>query len=94
MAIRKEKVLDNGVTINYHRIIRCPAIINSTHPISVEVICEEYLSKEDKSGGKSPVSARAYSIEMSKIDIEEENVFAVVYKKLMLLPEFDGAIEE
>jgi hypothetical protein len=94
LAIRKEKILDNGVTVNYHRIVRCPAIINSTHPISVEVICEEYLSKEDKGKGKSPVSARSYSVEMSKSDIETDNVFAVVYTKLMLLPEFDGATEE
>jgi len=94
MAINKAKTLDSGVVVNYHRIVRAPAVINSSEPNQVEVICEEFLSKDDKDAGKSAVSAASYSIEMSKEEIASANVFAVSYTKLMALPEFDGAIEE
>lgn len=94
MAINKAKVLDSGVTVNYHRIVRAPSVVNSPDVSSVEVICEEFLSKADKDAGKKAVSANSYQVEMSKLDIDSENVFAVAYTKLMSLPEFEGSIEE
>jgi hypothetical protein len=94
MAIKKAKVLESGVTVEYHRIVRAPSVANSSDNSNVEVICEEFISKAYKKAGKLAVSAKSYSVEISKSEIENSSAFAVAYTKLMLLPEFAGAIEE
>lgn len=94
MAIKKSKELANGVVIEHHRVVRAPAIQNTTEDHQVEVICEEFVSKAAKDAGKSAVSAKSYSITVNKTEIENKSALELTYEKLMELPEFEGAIEE
>lgn len=94
MAIKKSKELENGVIIEHHRVVRAPAILNTAEDHSVEVICEEFVNKASKDAGKSAVSAKAYQVIVNKAELENKSAIALAYEKLMLLPEFENAVEE
>lgn len=96
MALYLEKTLGNGVTVEYHRVVRVDGMTNVGTTIEVA----SYTSAEKRAEEKAALSAG------EPMDVYTETSFhpapwsesgmscAEAYAYLKTLPEFDGATDE
>ena len=94
MALNKKIILDNGITMNYHRVVSVNNVVNHTSIIDVaSYVNEEQREKEKewhKNFGKEDLNVyivnKVYSIEY------DENLNVVnAYEYLKTLDEFIDA---
>ncbi len=94
MAIQKERTLDNGITVNYHRVVSINKITNTQNIIEVA----SYVDAEKREEEKQKIA----NGEEMDIFVHTENIVAPydenaniknVYADLMELDKFKDGIE-
>lgn len=91
MGIIKQKILDNGVTINYWRI----QTIEHKPKDGTTVILGGYVSKgvSDSVGDQGIVdTATFYDLPIHKDDFIDSNPYEKAYELIMATDEFSGSI--
>jgi hypothetical protein len=96
MAINKTLNLESGISANYHKLARIPAIENQSGDKEYEIICEVYLNKSARENLKEPVTFIKHKIIISKEEtlLTTQDMFELVYNKLMQLNYYSGATIE
>jgi len=97
MAFIKSKELPCGYTAEYHKV-RLPYQLIGR----VNILVEEWKDEATRNLAKAqeianqkvtytPVRVIPYQITLAKSDLESDDVYAVLYSKLMALPENEGS---
>jgi len=95
MAIHSVQTrLGNQINVSYHRIMFVPRIENSTMDQPITIYCAEFADIEAaKSDNLPQLNVTGYNFTISKEEIisYSGNIYALIYSKLMALPEFTGS---
>lgn len=94
MALKKNVTLDNGIILNYHRVVSVNNITNQTSIIEVasyinevqRIKEKEWYEKSDKGDMNVLINAKYYSTEYNK-NLNVDNA----YEYLKTLEEFECA---
>ena len=90
MALYKPMKLENGIVLNYHRILYVTLTTNQQNSIAVVSYLTEQAREEEKSGTVNQPYQEAVTYETTyNPDMTIENA----YKYLMTLPEYEDAKE-
>ena len=94
MALYKEIILGNGVTVNYHRVVSVNTITNVQNIIEVA----SYTSKEKREEEKTAIETGGESdvfIETTYLNTDYDQTMSVVsaYDYLKTRSEFEGATD-
>lgn len=94
MALKKEIILDNGVTTNYHRIVSLNNITNIATIIEVASYTSKNKRDEEKSAIKNSEEMNVF-IDTDYINKEYEKDFTIeqAYEYLKTLDKFKNAID-
>lgn len=71
MALQKEIILDNGITVNYHRIVSLNKITNQTNIIEVA----SYTSKEKREEEREAIKKGQETAETVPINVFIETTY-------------------
>jgi hypothetical protein len=95
MAIHIQKTrLGNQINVSYHKIVGIPYLNNVDAAQTIRVQVSEYVDIEAaKTDGLPRLWDSSYEIELTKAEIisYSGNIYALIYSKLMALPEFEGS---
>jgi hypothetical protein len=86
MALKKEIILDNGIILNYHRIITLQLVTNKYINITTLSYINEETRNEDVLDDKVIIT-NVYTIE----NYEEDYNIKRAYEYLKTLPEFENS---
>lgn len=94
MALIKEIVLDNGITVNYHRIVSVENVTNQLSIIEVASYTSESkrLEEKEKLANNEPMDIFIYTEYISLEYTQDLNV-DTAYEYLKTLDKFAGAID-
>lgn len=95
MALKKKIVLENGITVNYHRIISLNKITNQTNIIEVASYTSEKKRLEEKEYYESEEEAKTMDVFINTTYInkeyDENETITEAYNYLKTLEQFAGA---
>lgn len=90
MALLKEKILENGITVNYHRIVSLVLIVNNQNIIEVASYTSKIKREEEKDVNNEKkdvyINTNYYNL-----DYDEEMNIEKAYEYLKKLEEFSDA---
>lgn len=94
MALIKEIVLDNGITVNYHRVVSVENVTNQLSIIEVASYTSESkrLEEKEKLANNEPMDIFIYTEYISLEYTQDLNV-DTAYEYLKTLDKFAGAID-
>lgn len=87
MALKKEIQLENGIIINYHRIITLQLVTNK----SVDMIVASYVDEENRD--KDFLDNKIIQTKVYTDTYQENYNIEKAYEYLKTLPEFKDAID-
>jgi hypothetical protein len=87
MALQKEIELENGIIIDYHRIITLQMVTNK----SIDMIVGSYVNKENRN--KDFLDNKIIQTKVYTTEYEEDYNIEKAYEYLKTLPEFENAID-
>ena len=92
MALLKEIELDNGITLNYHRIVSMTVITNLFNVIEVGSYTGENKRLQEKAALKNGESMKVF-IESTYLNADYDPSMTIesAYEYLKTLPTFQGA---
>ena len=95
MALKKKIILDNGITVNYHRIVSLNKITNKANIIEVASYTSEKKRLEEKEYYESPEEAKSMDVYINTTFINKEynenETITEAYNYLKTLEQFAGA---
>lgn len=95
MALKKKIVLENGITINYHRIVSLNKITNQTNIIEVASYTSEKKRLEEKQYYESTEEAKTMDVFINTTYInkkyDENETITEAYNYLKTLEQFKDA---
>lgn len=92
MALSKEIVLDNGITVNYHRIVSVNIITNMNNIIEIASYTSDDKRDEEKDALTDGKHMNIF-MRTTYVNTEYDQSMTVedAYKWIKELPEFEGA---
>ena len=92
MALQKQIELDNGVTVNYHRIVSINKITNVSNIIEVASYTNQDKREEEKEAIENGTEMNVFiNTQYINIEYNENSVIEEVYEYLKTLKQFEGA---
>lgn len=90
MALLKEKILENGIMVNYHRIVSLVSIVNNQNIIEVASYTSKDKREEEKKADSEKINVYINTIYYN-LDYDEEMNIKKAYEYLKELEEFSDA---
>lgn len=95
MGLKKEITLDNGVSVNYHRIVSINNITNVSTIIEVASYTSEEKRQEEKTAIENATEMNVFiDTEYINKEYTENLTIKEAYKYLKTLDKFKDAIDE
>lgn len=92
MALKKKIELDNGVIVNYHRIVSINKITNIQNIIEVASYTNEEKRNEEKEAIENALEMNVFiNTQYINIEYNENSVIQEAYEYLKTLKQFEGA---
>lgn len=92
MALKKKIELDNGVIVNYHRIVSINKITNIQNIIEVASYTNEEKRNEEKEAIENALEMNVFiNTQYINIEYNENSVIEEAYEYLKTLKQFEGA---
>ena len=92
MALQKQIELDNGVTVNYHRIVSINKITNVSNIIEVASYTNQDKREEEKEAIENGTEMNVFiNTQYINIEYNENSVIEEAYEYLKTLKQFEGA---
>ena len=92
MALKKKIELDNGVIVNYHRIVSINKITNIQNIIEVASYTNKEKRNEEKEAIENALEMNVFiNTQYINIEYNENSVIEEAYEYLKTLKQFEGA---
>lgn len=92
MALKKEIELDNGVTVNYHRIVSINKITNVSNIIEVASYTNEQKREEEKEAIENGTEMNVFiNTQYINAEYDETSTIENTYEYLKTLEQFEDA---
>lgn len=94
MAIKKEIVLESGITVNYHRVVSVNNITNHASIIEIASYTNEEKRKEEQEALANKEAMNVFiNTEYMNIDYVQDLNVNTAYEYLKTLDKFTGATD-